>query len=94
MTDNADIAKILKRLTDNIDQHNANCEFPVHTIVLHPDDVERIGWDEFKGIPIKGDESRQRGTVWLLCDRPTDEAKPEESVEAISDPSDPRTIPV
>lgn len=49
-------------------QHNGNCGFPVIQIVMAPFEVERLGFDQFKGIPIVGDENMPTGRFRLVCE--------------------------
>lgn len=66
-------------------QHDTNCGTPAHTCLLHPFNIERMGWeegDDFMGMTIKGDECLGTGSFRLLCDKdlPQDEG---ETVEAL-----------
>lgn len=59
----------LKAIDEAIRQHNdGSCPFPVHTICMAPFEVERLGFDHFKGIPIVADENMPTGRFRLICD--------------------------
>ena len=49
-------------------QHNGNCGFPVLEIRMNPFEVERLGWDEFRGIPIVADDAIGTGRFRLVCE--------------------------
>jgi hypothetical protein len=49
-------------------QHNGNCGFPILEIRMNPFEVERLGWDEFRGIPIVGDDGIGTGRFRLVCE--------------------------
>lgn len=52
-----------------IDQHNGGqCPFPVIQIVMAPFEVERLGFDNFNGIPIVEDENMPTGRFRLVCE--------------------------
>lgn len=36
-----------------IDQHNAGCEAPLVAIEMCAFEIDRLGWDEFRGIPLR-----------------------------------------
>lgn len=53
------------------EQHNRNCPFPPHTVVMHPIEIERMGWEEgdtISGLKIVGDPAQGTGSFLLLCD--------------------------
>lgn len=66
-------AKNLEAITKAIIQHNGNCEFPVIEIRMNPFEVERLGWTEIRGIPIKPDDTQGTGSFRLVCDKPDPE---------------------
>lgn len=59
----------LQRISEAIDQHDANCEFPVYEIRMAGFEIERLGWDEIRGIPIVPDDNMGTGRFRLICDR-------------------------
>jgi hypothetical protein len=45
-------AKNLEAISQAIDQHNANCPFPAAEVRMNPFEVERLGWDHIRGLPV------------------------------------------
>ena len=60
-------AKNLEAISKAIVQHNGNCEFPVLEIAMNPFEIERLGWEDFQGIPIVGDDKLPTGRFSLRC---------------------------
>lgn len=58
----------LKAISDAIDVHDRNCGRPAVEIRMAPFEVERLGWDEIRGVPIVGDPAMQTGRVLILCE--------------------------
>ena len=48
-------AKNLEAISKAIDQHNANCPFPAAEVRMNPFEVERLGWDTIRGLPVVPD---------------------------------------
>ncbi len=48
-------AKNLEAISKAIDQHNATCPWPASEVRMNPYEVERLGWDEIRGLPLVGD---------------------------------------
>ena len=48
-------AQNLEAIAKAIDQHNSNCPFPAAEVRMNPYEVERLGWEEIRGLPIVGD---------------------------------------
>jgi hypothetical protein len=61
-------AKNLAALQAAVVQHNGNCGSPLTAILLNPFEVERLGWDDFRGVPIRPDDSLPTGRFRLVCD--------------------------
>ena len=76
-------AKNLEAISRAIDKHNADCPFPAVAVVMNPFEVERLGWDSIRGLPIRPDAALGTGAFRVVCAR--DEAEPAESVEAVAD---------
>jgi len=74
-------AKNLERIVQAIDHHNATCEFPAVAIEMNPFEVERLGWDSIKGLPIHTNPNLGTGAFRVVCGR--DELETEESVEEV-----------
>jgi hypothetical protein len=77
-------AKNLEAISKAIDQHNATCEFPAVAIAMNPFEVERLGWDSIRGLPIRPDPDIGTGSFRVICARDELELEDEEAVEAVS----------
>ena len=62
-------AKNLEAISKAIDQHNANCPFPAAEVRMNPFEVERLGWDEIRGLPVVGDPAIGTGRFRIVCSR-------------------------
>jgi len=78
-------AKNLEAISKAIDQHNANCPFPAVAVVMNPFEVERLGWDTIRGLPIRSDPAIGTGAFRIVCGGDEEEQGTEEVVEAVSD---------
>lgn len=78
-------AKNLAAISAAIDKHNAECPFPAAEVRMSPFEVERLGWDEIRGIPIVGDSSIGTGRFRIVCSQDLDGAGLEET-EAVGTP--------
>jgi hypothetical protein len=78
-------AKNLEAISRAIDQHNANCPFPASEVRMNPFEIERLGWEEIRGLPIVGDPAIGTGRFRIVCSRDSEGGELEE-VEAISSP--------
>jgi len=76
-------AKNLEAISKAIDDHNGKCAFPAVAIRMNPFEVERLGWDSIRGLPIRPDSALGTGSFRIVCAR--DEAEPSETVEAVAD---------
>jgi hypothetical protein len=77
-------AKNLEAISKAIDHHNSNCEWPAVAVLMNPFEVERLGWDEIRGLPIRTDPAIGTGEFRIQCAK--DEGLPEqEFVEAVAD---------
>jgi hypothetical protein len=80
--------KNLEAIYKAIDHHNAACEWPAVAIELNPFEVERLGWDTIRGLPIRGNPALETGAFTVVCAR--EEGEPEEEiVEAVAE----QTVP-
>ena len=82
-------AKNLEAISRAIDQHNSNCPFPASEVRMNPFEVERLGWDSIKGLPIRPNESLGTGSFRVVCAREEGLPGEEETVEAVSE----QTVP-
>ena len=62
-------AKNLQAISDAIDQHNRNCPFPAAEVRMNPFEIERLGWEEIRGLPIVGDPELGTGRFRIICSR-------------------------
>ena len=76
-------AKNLEVISKAIDQHNASCEFPAVAIEMNPFEVERLGWDSIRGLPIRPNGELGTGAFRVICAR--EEGLPAEEVEAVAE---------
>ena len=44
--------KNLEAISKAIDQHNSGCPFPAAEVRMNPFEVERLGWEEIRGLPV------------------------------------------
>jgi hypothetical protein len=78
-------SKNLEAIYKAIDTHNANCEWPAVAIEMNPFEVERLGWDSIRGLPIRSNQALETGRFNVVCAREEGEPEEEEIVEAISE---------
>jgi hypothetical protein len=85
-------AKNLEAISKAIDQHNSNCPFPAAEVRMNPYEVERLGWEEIRGLPVIGDPAIGTGRFRIVCSRDTGGEELEET-EAIGTPIEVATPP-
>ena len=78
-------AQNLEAIARAIDQHNANCPFPAAEVRMSPFEIERLGWEEIRSLPIIPDSSLGNGRFRIVCSRDAEGGELEE-VEAIGKP--------
>jgi hypothetical protein len=78
-------AKNLEAISRAIDRHNASCPFPASEVRMNPFEIERLGWDEIRGLPVVGDPALGTGRFRIVCSRDGEGGELEE-VEAVSRP--------
>lgn len=64
--------KNLEAISKAIDQHNSNCPFPAAEVRMNPFEVERLGWDHIRGLPIVPDAEIGTGRFKIICSRDVD----------------------
>ena len=82
-------AKNLEVISKAIDHHNESCEWPAVAVEMNPFEVERLGWDEIRGLPIRGNPELGTGSFRVVCAREEGLPAEEETVEAVAD----QTVP-
>ena len=75
-------AKNLEAISKAIDQHNASCPFPAAEVRMNPFEIERLGWDQIRGLPLLPDPALGTGRFRIVCSRDL-EGEGLEEVEAI-----------
>ena len=78
-------AKNLEAIVKAIDEHNAGCPFPASEVRMNPFEVDRLGWDEIRGLPIVADPEIGTGRFRIVCSREGGGERVEE-VEAVGTP--------
>jgi hypothetical protein len=78
-------AKNLEAISKAIDQHNASCPFPAAEVRMNPFEVERLGWEEIRGLPVVPDPAIGTGRFRIVCSRETEGLELEEA-EAVGEP--------
>ena len=75
-------AKNLEAISKAIDQHNSSCAYPAAEVRMNPFEVERLGWQEIRGLPVVPDEEIGTGRFRIVCSGEMDGGGLEE-VEAV-----------
>lgn len=75
-------ARNLEAISKAIDQHNSSCPFPAAEVRMNPFEVERLGWDHIRGLPVVPDAEIGTGRFRIVCSRDVDGEELDE-VEAI-----------
>lgn len=75
-------ARNLEAISKAIDRHNASCPYPAAEVRMNPFEIERLGWDEIRGLPLVGDPELGTGRFRIVCSRDEEDSGVEE-VEAI-----------
>jgi hypothetical protein len=82
-------AKNLEAISKAIDQHNASCEWPAVAVEMNPFEIERLGWEVIRGLPVRPNAELGTGRFRIVCAR--EEEEPTEVVEAVAEQE---TVPV
>ena len=62
-------AKNLEAISKAIDQHNTNFPFPAAEVRMNPFEVERLGWETIRGLPVVPDGEIGTGRFRIVCSR-------------------------
>ena len=65
-------SKNLEAISKAIDQHNTSCAYPAAEVRMNPFEIERLGWEEIRGLPIVGDPDLGTGRFRIVCSRDMD----------------------
>jgi len=80
-------AKNLEAIAAAIERHNRTCPYPAAEVRMNPFEVERLGWDEIRGLPIVPDPEISTGRFRIVCSRDgAGEGEEVEETEAIGEP--------
>ena len=82
-------AKNLEVISKAIDEHNSSCDWPAVAVEMNPFEVERLGWDSIRGLPIRPNPDLGTGSFRVVCAREEGLPAEEETVEAVAD----QTVP-
>jgi hypothetical protein len=77
-------AKNLEAISKAIDAHNSQCEWPAVAVEMNPFEVERLGWDTIRGLPIRPNPELGTGSFRIVCAREEGLPAEEETVEAVA----------
>ena len=86
-------AKNLEAISKAIDHHNATCEFPAVAVEMNPFEIERLGWDVIRGLPLRPEPSMGTGSFRIVCAREEGLPGEAEEVEAVAGRDAPLVIP-
>lgn len=75
--------KNLEAISKAIDQHNASCPYPAAEVRMNAFEVERLGWDQIRGLPVVPDPNVGTGRFVIVCSRDVDGEDLEEA-EAVA----------
>ena len=76
--------KNLEAISKAIDHHNTSCDWPAVAIEMNPFEIERLGWDNIRGLPIRPNPEMGTGSFRIVCAREEGEL-PGETVEAVAE---------
>ena len=82
-------AKNLEVISNAIDEHNRSCDWPAVAVEMNPFEVDRLGCDSIRGLPIRPNPDLGTGSFRVVCAREEGMPGEEETVEAVSD----QTVP-
>lgn len=84
-------AQNLEAISKAIDHHNETCEYPAIAVEMNPFEVERLGWDSIRGLPIRPEPAMGTGSFRVVCAR--EEGQPGEEIEAVAGTDEPIEVP-
>jgi hypothetical protein len=89
-------ARNLEVIVQAIEQHDRNCDYPAVAVAMNPYELERLGWDTIKGLPIRPDPELGTGRFNVICAGDETEDSEEETVEAVAgqEANEPMVVPL
>lgn len=83
-------AKNLAVIVAALDHHDKVCDEPALAILMNPFELERLGWEDVKGVPVRPEAKVPTGRFEILCDGEGShdrdrEAEVEKPVDAVAD---------
>jgi hypothetical protein len=87
-------AKNLAAIVKAIEQHDRTCEYPAIAVAMNPFEIERLGWDTIRGLPIHADPDLGTGRFSVICAGDEQGEREEETVEAVAGQETPLEVPV
>jgi hypothetical protein len=89
-------AQNLEAIVKAIEQHDQTCEYPAVAVAMNPYEVERLGWDTIKGLPIRPDPELGTGRFNVICAGDETGDSGEETVEAVAgqEQREPMVVPL
>ena len=78
-------AKNLEAISRAIDQHDRSCEYPAVAVAMNPYEIERLGWDSIRGLPIRPDPNLGTGRFNIVCGGDDADEGLQETVEAVAE---------
>lgn len=79
--------KNLERIQQSLDAHKATCGAPVTAIAMNPFEIDRLGFEDFAGIPIIEDSKMGTGSLRLICEGSHPKAPAYSGTEKIAAPA-------
>lgn len=67
-------ARNLEAIQAALDLHAEHCLRQPLAVAMNPYEVERLGWDEFRGLPIVADPDIATGRVRVICEENDNDA--------------------
>jgi hypothetical protein len=83
-------AKNLEAIVKAIEHHDRTCEYPSVAVCMNPFELDRLGWDTIKGLPIRSDPELGTGEFTVVCAGEGSES--EDTVEATAEDAVPAEV--
>jgi hypothetical protein len=83
-------AQNLEAIYKAIEHHNASCQFPAVAVEMNPFEVERLGWDSIRGLPVRANPEMGTGSFRVVCAQ--EEGEPGETIEAVAEQEVPTPV--